>query len=117
MQRLQLKQSELDTGLKELDKMRLQEQQTREDLALKCEEEKVNKQKAVRKADFPGVDRADELRGREWGSNWPTCRRNSQTSKLVKPDLGDEEPDTGAGIKSPAALRPKWNGSSATSRR
>ena len=52
-QRLQLKQSELDTGLKELDKMRLQEQQTREDLALKCEEEKVNKQKAVRKADYP----------------------------------------------------------------
>ena len=53
VQRLQLKQSELDTGLKELDKMRLQEQQTREDLALKCEEEKVNKQKAVRKADYP----------------------------------------------------------------
>ena len=53
MQRLQLKQSELDTGLKELDKMRLQEQQTREVLALKCEEEKVNKQKAVRKADYP----------------------------------------------------------------
>jgi len=53
MQRLQLKQSELDTGLKELDKMRLQEQQTLEYLALKCEEEKVNKQKAVRKAEYP----------------------------------------------------------------
>jgi HlyD family secretion protein len=53
MQRLQLKQSDLDTGLKELSRMRLQEQQTKEDLALKCEEEKVNKQKAVRKADYP----------------------------------------------------------------
>jgi HlyD family secretion protein len=52
-QRLQLKQSDLDTGLKELSRMRLQEEQTREDLALKCEEEKVNKQKAVRKADYP----------------------------------------------------------------
>jgi HlyD family secretion protein len=52
-QRLQLKQSELDTGLKELERMRLQEQQTKEDLALQYEEEKVNKQKAVRKADYP----------------------------------------------------------------
>ncbi|HYA48394.1 MAG TPA: HlyD family efflux transporter periplasmic adaptor subunit [Burkholderiales bacterium] len=52
-QRLQLKQSELDTGLKELSRMRLTEAQTKEDLALKCEEEKVNKQKAVRKADYP----------------------------------------------------------------
>ncbi|HVP90545.1 MAG TPA: HlyD family efflux transporter periplasmic adaptor subunit [Terriglobales bacterium] len=53
MQRLQLKQSDLDTALKELSRMRLQEEQNREDLALKCEEEKVNKQKAVRKADYP----------------------------------------------------------------
>jgi len=53
MQRLQLKQSELDTGLKELERMRLQEQQTLEDLALQREEERVNKQKAVRKADSP----------------------------------------------------------------
>jgi len=53
MQRLQLKQSELDTAAKELSRMRLQEEQTRKDLALKCEEEKVNKQKAVRKADYP----------------------------------------------------------------
>jgi HlyD family secretion protein len=53
MQRLQLKQSELDTGIKELERMRLQEQQTAEDLALQLGEEKVNKQKAVRKADYP----------------------------------------------------------------
>jgi HlyD family secretion protein len=53
MQRLQLKQAELDTGRKELDRMRLQEQQTREDIGLQYEEEKVNKQKAVRKADYP----------------------------------------------------------------
>jgi HlyD family secretion protein len=52
-QRLQLKQAELDTAQKELARMRLQEQQTREDLRLKFEEEKVNKQKAVRKADVP----------------------------------------------------------------
>jgi HlyD family secretion protein len=52
-QRLQLKQAELDTGQKELARMRLQEQQTLEDLRLKFEEEKVNKQKAVRKADVP----------------------------------------------------------------
>ncbi len=52
-QRLQLKQTDLDTSLKELSRMRLQEEQTREDLALKCEEEKVNKQKAARKADYP----------------------------------------------------------------
>ena len=53
MQRLQLKQSDLDTGLKELSRMRLQEEETKQDLALKCEEAKVNKQKAVRKADYP----------------------------------------------------------------
>jgi len=53
MQRLQLKQSELDTGRKELERMRLQEQQTKEDLALQREEERVNKQKAVRQADYP----------------------------------------------------------------
>jgi HlyD family secretion protein len=52
-QRLQLKQAELDTSAKELERMRLQELQTREDLALKFEEEKVNKQKAFRKADVP----------------------------------------------------------------
>jgi HlyD family secretion protein len=52
-QRLQLKQSELDTGMKELERMQLQEQQTKEDTALQLEEEKVNKQKAVRKADYP----------------------------------------------------------------
>ncbi|MDD8016507.1 MAG: efflux RND transporter periplasmic adaptor subunit [Acidobacteriota bacterium] len=53
MQRLQLKQAELDTGRKELERMRLQEQQSREDIGLQYEEEKVNKQKAVRKADYP----------------------------------------------------------------
>jgi HlyD family secretion protein len=53
MQRLQLKQSELDTGMKELERMQLQEQQTREDVALQLEEDKVTKQKAVRKADYP----------------------------------------------------------------
>jgi HlyD family secretion protein len=52
-QRLQLKQAELDTGQKELARMRLQEQQTQEDLRLQYEAEKVNKQKAVRKADVP----------------------------------------------------------------
>jgi HlyD family secretion protein len=53
MQRLQLKQSDLDTALKELQRMRLTEQQTRENFALQYEQEKVNKQKAVRKADYP----------------------------------------------------------------
>lgn len=53
MQQLQLKQSELDTGMKELERMQLQEQQTKEDTALQLEEERVNKQKAVRKADYP----------------------------------------------------------------
>lgn len=53
MQRLQLKQSELDTGLKELARMRLQEQQTQEDFVLQQEEAKVNAQKAKQKADVP----------------------------------------------------------------
>jgi HlyD family secretion protein len=53
MQRLQLKQSELDTGMKELARMRLQEQQTQEDFVLQREEAKVNAQKARQKADVP----------------------------------------------------------------
>ena len=53
MQRLQLKQSELDTGMKELARMRLQEQQTQEDFVLQQEEAKVNAQKAKQKADVP----------------------------------------------------------------
>lgn len=53
MQRLQVKQSDLDTAVKELQRMRLQEQQTKESLALQYEQEKVNRQKAVRKADYP----------------------------------------------------------------
>ncbi len=53
MQRLQLKQSELDTGLKELARMRLQEQQMLEDFVLQKEEAKVNAQKARQKADVP----------------------------------------------------------------
>jgi hypothetical protein len=53
MQQLQLKESELDTGVKELERMQLQEQQTREDTSLQLEGEKVNRQKAVRKADYP----------------------------------------------------------------
>ncbi|MGB8959975.1 MAG: efflux RND transporter periplasmic adaptor subunit [Candidatus Aminicenantales bacterium] len=53
MQRLQLKQSDLDTALKELERMQLTERQSRENLALQYEQDKVNKQKAVRKADYP----------------------------------------------------------------
>lgn len=53
MQRLQVKQAELDTALKELERLKLAEQQTRESLGLALEQEKVNKQKAVRKADYP----------------------------------------------------------------
>jgi HlyD family secretion protein len=53
MQRLQVKQSDLDTALKELQRMRLSEQQTRESLGLDLEQEKVNLQKSVRKADYP----------------------------------------------------------------
>lgn len=53
MQRLQVKQSDLDTAAKELERMRLTERQTRESLSLQFEQEKVNKQKAVRKADYP----------------------------------------------------------------
>jgi HlyD family secretion protein len=52
-QRLQLKQSELDTEMKELARMRLQEEQTREDFILQREEAKVNAQKARQKADVP----------------------------------------------------------------
>jgi len=66
MQRLQLKQSELDTGQKELERMRLQEQQTKEDVALQLEEDKVTSQKAVRKADYPeGLIAANELQKRQ----------------------------------------------------
>ena len=53
MQRLQVKQSDLDTALKELERMQLTERQTRENLALQYEQDKVDKQKAVRKADYP----------------------------------------------------------------
>jgi HlyD family secretion protein len=52
-QRLQLKQSELDTGMKELERIRLQEQQTQEDFVLQKEEAKVNAQKAKQKVDVP----------------------------------------------------------------
>lgn len=52
-QRLQLKQSELDTAMKELARMRLQEEQTRQDFVLRREEAKVNAQKARQKADVP----------------------------------------------------------------
>ncbi len=53
MQRLQLKQAELDTGMKELARMKLQEKQTQEDFVLQQEEAKVNAQKARQKADVP----------------------------------------------------------------
>jgi HlyD family secretion protein len=53
MQRLQVKQSDLDTAVKELQRMRLSEEQTRESLTLDLEQQKVNLQKAVRKADYP----------------------------------------------------------------
>src|SRR5512143_621957 len=53
MQRLQVKQSDLDTALKELERIKLSERQTRESLALQLEQDKVNRQKAVRKADYP----------------------------------------------------------------
>lgn len=63
MQRLQVKQAELDTGLKELARMRLQEQQTQEDFVLQQEEWKVNAQKARQKADVPqGLTSDNEYR-------------------------------------------------------
>ncbi len=66
MQRLQLKQSELDTALKELQRLQLTERQTRENMALEYEKEKVNKQKAVRKADYPeGLIAPMELQKRQ----------------------------------------------------
>jgi HlyD family secretion protein len=62
MQRLQLKQSELDTGMKELERIRLQEQQTLEDFVLQTEEAKVRTQKARQKADVPeGLIAPNEL--------------------------------------------------------
>jgi HlyD family secretion protein len=53
LQRLQLKQAELDTGMKELERIRLQERQTQEDFVLQTEEAKVNTQKARQKVDVP----------------------------------------------------------------
>ncbi len=53
LQRLQLKQAELDTGMKELERTRLQERQTQEDFVLQTEEAKVNTQKARQKVDVP----------------------------------------------------------------
>jgi HlyD family secretion protein len=53
LQRLQLKQAELDTGMKELERIRLQERQTQEDFVLQTEEAKVNAQKAKQKVDVP----------------------------------------------------------------
>jgi multidrug efflux pump subunit AcrA (membrane-fusion protein) len=52
-QRLQVKQAELDTGMKELERIRLQEQQNLEDFVLQTEEAKVNTAKAKQKADYP----------------------------------------------------------------
>jgi len=52
-ERLQLKRADLDTGLKELEKIQLQERQTLEDMVLQRAEEKVNTQKARQKADYP----------------------------------------------------------------
>jgi HlyD family secretion protein len=66
MQRLQLKQSELDTGMKELARIRLQEQQTQEDFVLQTEEAKVNTQKAKQKSDYPeGLIADNELKKRK----------------------------------------------------
>ncbi len=53
LQRLQLKQAELDTGMKELARIRLQERQTQEDFVLQTEEAKVNTAKARQKVDVP----------------------------------------------------------------
>ncbi len=66
MQRLQLKQSELDTGEKELERIRLQEQQSLEDFALQAEEAKVTQQKARQKADYPeGLIATNDLEKRK----------------------------------------------------
>jgi HlyD family secretion protein len=53
MERLQLKQAELDTGEKELEKIQLQEKQSLEEMVLQRASEKVSTQKARQKADYP----------------------------------------------------------------
>lgn len=52
-ERLQLKQAELDTAEKELEKLELQENETLDGLVLQQEEEKVKQQKVKHKAEVP----------------------------------------------------------------
>lgn len=51
--RLQLKKAELDTAIKELEKLELQENETLDGLMLQQEEEKVKRQKVKHKTDVP----------------------------------------------------------------
>jgi HlyD family secretion protein len=89
MQRLQVKQSDLDTALKELERMQLTERQTRENLALQFEQEKVNKQKAVRKADYPeGIIAPMELQKRQMELELADLQERLAENRLANQNSG-----------------------------
>ncbi len=89
MQRLQLKQAELDTQQKELERIRLQEAQAREDFALQAEEEKVNEQKARQKADYPeDLIATNELEKRKMELALAELRKQLADSRVTNQDSG-----------------------------
>jgi HlyD family secretion protein len=90
-QKLQVKQAELDTGLKELARIKLQEQQTREDYGLQAEEAKVNRQKAAQKADIPeDLIAANDLKKRRMELELTQLQEKLSTSRVDNQNSGME---------------------------
>ena len=82
-ERLQLKQAELDTAEKELEKFELQENETWDGLVLRHEEEKVKRQKVKHKADVPEEFIATlELRKRKLDLELADLRLNMSGSRI-----------------------------------
>ena len=90
-QKLQVKQAELDTGLKELARIKLQEQQTGEDYGLQAEEAKVNRQKATQKADIPeNLIAANDRKKRQMELELTQLQEKLATSRVDNQNSGME---------------------------
>lgn len=88
-ERLQLKQAELDTAEKELARLELQEQETLDELQLRQEEEKVNRQKVQHKTDVPEEFIAPlELKKRKLDLELADLRLQMARSRIVNQASG-----------------------------
>ena len=103
MQRLQLKQSELDTGMKELERMRLQEQQTQEDAPCSGGREGQQAKGRAQSRLSRGLDRAHGAQKSKNGARTRRPAGETGGKPAGQPDLGDEEPDPYPGIQGQAA--------------